>query len=131
MVIMTQSFWQRLWRLVHSPLVLGPVLVITISISLAELPETIAKRGWMVGSVVGLAVVMGIFVTILDVVPRAWGWLVMLHRMIKRGVNAVEERLDRGTALLSQVFSDPPTNICPLSITSAHSTVGYIPLNLT
>jgi hypothetical protein len=86
------------------------VAIIVISTSLSDLPATVGKRGWIIGGVVGVAVVTGAVITIFDIVPRFCDWVEAFHQAIKGKVNAIEEKLYRTTALVRQVFRDPPAN---------------------
>jgi type III secretory pathway component EscS len=91
----------------HSAPLLLPTVIIGIYVSIVDLPQTVSQRGWFWGPVVALGTIMGIVISLLDLAPRMAGWMLRLHRKLKRLVDVVGDRLKGAIARMKFILGNP------------------------
>jgi hypothetical protein len=101
--------WRRIWQILHSPGVLLPTVVIGLVFTVADLPEAMIKRGWLLGPLIGVATMIGILITAFEVIPRLMKWLLDLHALLDRGIDVLGQRLKSLNERINRVFSDSAT----------------------
>jgi hypothetical protein len=99
--------WRRIIRVLHSPAVLGPTVIICTYTAIADLPDTVVKRGWLFGPMVGVAILIGIAVSTFDFVPWASEWALDLHRAVDQKIDAFGRKLERGVERIRRIFRQP------------------------
>jgi hypothetical protein len=100
--------WRRIFRLLHSPGVLLPTVTVGICVALSDLPDTVVRRGWLWGTFVGLIVLVGMVITILDLVPWLVEWLLTLHRKVDRAMDQLGGALDAAVQRVRRIVGSPP-----------------------
>jgi hypothetical protein len=97
--------WRRLWRLLHSPLVLLPAVVVCVGAAAADVPEAISHLGWAVGVLVAILLIVGILIAVADLIPHLVRWLCRAQASAVAALNhagaALKVLSDRIAAIVS------------------------------
>lgn len=87
------NYWRKAWRWMHSPLVLLPVVSFCTAFTVADMPSTVAEHGHFLGAAVGLALLAGATIAVVDLVPHAARWIVVGCTKLKDSLDVLKPKL--------------------------------------
>lgn len=92
--------WRRVWRAIHSPILLLPAFVTCTAAAAMDVTEVVPKFGWFLGTALGVLLIVGMLISTLDLVPHFVRWLrvaqvrlMQILRRLGRKLRALSKRI--------------------------------------